>query len=823
MANNDKLRHIRLEGYAESESFITPGGGGGSKIMPRDRYVHGEHILNEIGKVKEWFAKEMKTSLVEGLERDAVVYLEIQSEPKYKLANDRLERPNDQMELRQARLVETEGEDIRQDSIVMVSERGLGKLEKLGKQYLTENTQSEKPRHQLLFANISSLSVASVLSFWNELPGVPFPDDEEVVWWEVWLRRSSSQNMEYEIGRAIAQIELVGGVVSKKEILFPEHVIRLVKASPRQLRNSILKLNLLCELRKPRDTADFFAELSSIEREDWVEDLKGRIEITANDDSVAICLLDSGVNNRHVLLEGFLPDDRMDTINPSWGTYDSLGHGTPMAGLALYGDLSDRLGSNEGITIFHQLESVKVIHSENFNDPEFFGANTIEASGRAEIFDPFRSRIFCMAITATNDYNNGRPSSWSSAIDKVCFGNEDGGPRLFFLSAGNVRGEDAVGYPAINETSSIEDPGQSFNAITVGAYTEKDIINESNYRHLRPLAERNDLSPFSRTSMVWDSTWPVKPEIVLEGGNATVENGSVTLLDSLQLLSTDRDSRIRILSAFNATSAATALAARMAAQINTNYQGYWPETIRGLMVHSAVWTEKMLDGCELSNLYGNSSKRRHLLRKFGYGVPLLDKALYCARNSLTMVVQEEIQPYKWEGGDKTNEMHFYDLPWPKEALMQIGDSEVKLNVTLSYFVEPSPGSRRFTTKFHYQSHGLRFRINNPYESEDEFRKRINAAARNNIKEKASTDSEKWILKTVRNAGSIHRDMWIGTAAELSEKNKLAVFPVNGWYRKRKTMGKIDSIVRYSLIVSIEAPEVNVGLYTPISSEIGIVN
>jgi hypothetical protein len=821
MAKEESLRHIRLKGYAKPEEYTSPGTGGGPKIMPRDRIAHGQFILSEISKVKDWYAKEKDTPLSEGLERDPVIYLEIQSEQNYKLANDRLDSSRNQFELRQTKLIESQSDRGQHKSVVMVTSTGLGKLEQMGNEYLRKDTpKSGNPSHNELFANISSISVASLESFWNELPGVPFPAENEEIWWEVWLRSSTNRNLEYEIGRAIAQIESVGGQISAKEIRFPEIVIRLVKASPKQLADSILKMDLLCELRKPRDTADFFTELNSLDREAWVESLRNRIEIAANEDSVAICLLDSGVNNKHVLLEDFLPDDRMDTINPSWGTFDSLGHGTPMAGLGLYGDLSNLFGSSEKITIFHQLESVKLLHSEESTIPEFYGPNTIQATGAAELFDPFRSRIFCMAVTATSDFNNGRPSSWSAAVDQICFGiGEEGEPRLFFLSAGNIRGESVSGYPDVNEASSIEDPSQSFNAVTVGAFTEKDLINESGYQHLSPLAVRNDLSPYSRTSMVWDSTWPIKPEIVMEGGNVTIEHGSVLHLDSLQLLSTDRDPLRRILSTFNATSSATAIAARMAAQIKTEYDDFWPETIRALMIHSAEWTDPMLNGIALSDLGGN--QRRNILRKFGYGIPILAKALYTARNSLTLIVQEEIRPFKWEGKDKTNEMHFFELPWPKEALTQIGDSEVRLNVTLSYFIDPNPGERRYTSKFHYQSHGLRFSINNPYESQTEFKKRINAAARSDFKEKATTDSEKWILKTIRNSGSIHRDMWIGTAAELSEKNMLAIFPVNGWYRKRKKLDKIDAEVRYSLIVSIEAPGVDVDLYTPIMNQIDI--
>ena len=821
MAETDRLRHIRLDGYAETQEFTTPGGGGAPKIFPRNREEHGQFILDEISRVQKWYADQFENDLAPGLEQDRIIYLEIHSEPDYKLAYDKLDRNRDQFELRYSKRVSLdEGKHHQYRALVMVSEEGLARFERIGNEYLKKETpKTKQPKHNELIANISAISVANVKSFWNELPGTTFPGEDETIWWEVWIRRKPTKDIEYELGRVITQIESVGGIISEKEIRFPEHIIRFVKSTPKQLEESIMKLEVLAELRKPRDTADFFTEMGIIDREDWVKDIQNRIEIGANEDSVAICILDSGVNNKHVLLSDFLPDDQMGTINPAWGTADSMGHGTPMAGLALYGDLMEHFASTDRIRIFHQLESVKLLNSTTSNAPEFYGPNTELAAAIAELKDPFRPRIFCMAISATDGLETGRPSSWSASLDKICFGIDEGEKRLFFVSGGNLPLEELVGYPDANELSALEDPAQAYNAITVGAFTEKDQINEDDYGDLETIAERNDLSPFSRTSLTWESAWPIKPEIVMEGGNAALEGGSALLLDSLQLLSTDRDPRIKMLSPFNATSAATALASRMAAQIFQVYPDYWPETIRGLMIHSAIWTDRMLNGSQVSQL-GHAQKIT-LLRKFGYGVPILDKALYSAKNNLTLIVQEELQPYKYERRDKTNEMHFFKLPWPKEALSQIGDEEVVLNITLSYFIEPSPGDRQFTTKFHYQSHGLRFNINGPNETEDEFRRRINVAERNSPRDKAETSAESWTLKRLRNNGSVHRDMWIGTAADLAERNLVAIYPVNGWYRKRKDMGRVNEVVRYSLIVSIEAPAVNVDLYTPIATPIGI--
>ena len=82
------------------------------------------------------------------------------------------------------------------------------------------------------------------------------------------------------------------------------------------------------------------------------------------------------------------------------------------------------------------------------------------------------------------------------------------------------------------------------------------------------------------------------------------------------------------------------------------------------------------------------------------------------------------------------------------------------------------------------------------------------------------DSSRWTLGVNnRNVGSIHSDIWEGTASQLSESNLIIVYPKSGWWKSRTNLKKYNSFIRYSLIVSIEAPEIDVDLYTAIQTEI----
>ena len=81
--------------------------------------------------------------------------------------------------------------------------------------------------------------------------------------------------------------------------------------------------------------------------------------------------------------------------------------------------------------------------------------------------------------------------------------------------------EDRHEYPDRNRVLGVEDPAQAWNALTVGASTDLMMIQQEGYDGWNVIARAGRLSPSSRTSLVWsDKTWPLKPDIVMEGETA---------------------------------------------------------------------------------------------------------------------------------------------------------------------------------------------------------------------------------------------------------------------------------------------------------------
>jgi hypothetical protein len=393
-------------------------------------------------------------------------------------------------------------------------------------------------------------------------------------------------------------------------------------------------------------------------------------------------------------------------------------------------------------------------------------------------------------------------------------------PRLIVQAAGNTKEHNAwITYPASLSTNAIHDPGQAWNALTVGAFTEKAETEDGN---IEPIAPFGGISPYTTTSATWDRTWPLKPDVVFEGGNVGKNDGFAGMLPSLNLLTTHYKPTEKLFTTTNATSAASALCARMAARLMSAYPQLRPETIRALIVHSAEWTEAMREMYLPADKFHTKNDYTNLVRHCGWGVPDLERALWSAANSLTLIVEDNVHPYKKEGSAiKTRDMNLHALPWPKDELEALGATQVQMRVTLSYFIEPNPSARGSASKYHYPSHRLRFDVRHHLESEDDFLARINAAAAlEEDNQHANPKDPDWRLgERQRHRGSLHQDIWEGTAADLASRGYLAVYPAMGWWRTRPKLERYDLPAHYSLIVSIRAPETEIDLYSAVAAKI----
>ena len=639
----DRLPHLIVEGFFTTEKYTAKQGFGPDCPLPvRDRTAHCNSVKSQFEKIRG--ENEQKRGNETTDDEPAPISIEVRSEPGYFLNLDSLENKAKGIEVA---CVRTEG-DI-QIATVQVPEGSLTHFLKVTEKYISEDTKGTsktppKPKHQDLIARVSELRLATLRSFWTDDES-DFPAQTQQIWWEVWVRKLGGQNI-WNAFRVTAESTGVGLTVGKDTIEFPDRVVGLVFGTAEQLMASTELLDMIGEVRRAKENPADFIAMTPQDQAEWVNNFLPKIEPPPTD-APAVCLLDGGVITNPLIGPAFSTDDA-HCYDPDWPKADSPDrpvhlrdeHGTEMAGVILFGsELAEHLQANAGHRLNHRLESARILPPRpRENERRLYGAITSQTISRVEIAQPQRNRTFCMAVT-TDGKDRGKPSSWSGVIDQICVGVMDNNPRLFFISAGNSDPNQRHRYPDSNDTDSVQDPAQAWNAITVGACTSRALFDQSQFPGYEPIAPVGDLSPCSTTSQPWDKPWPYKPDIVLEGGNQIVVKGTNNVMDpdGMGLLTTAHATSGRLLVGFRDTSAATAQAARMGAILQAQYPKLWPETIRALLIHSAEWTDPMC------RVFGDK-KRDHAsrLRRYGYGIPNLERALYSAKSSLTLLVQQKI-------------------------------------------------------------------------------------------------------------------------------------------------------------------------------------
>ncbi len=653
----------------------------------------------------------------------------------------------------------------------------------------------------------------------------------DIMWWELWVRQPVVL-----ADRLAALARSTNLDVHADRLIFPDTTVLFVHASASAVAAFAGRSpGAITEIRRATGTIEPFLERGEnrLGQHDWVVELAARVTPPAQDAS-AVCALDTGVNAGHPLITPGLRG--VWAYDADWGPDDHHpdgGHGTALAGLVLYGDLEPLMNDTRPVALTHVVESMKLLPPNGFppTKPPSYGVVTQGAVASVETERPDVRRSFCIATTAT-DFPSGRPSSWSGALDQIAAGSMPGDmvdgvsaserpKRLVMAATGNVSGGMMVN---VVPSQPFEDPAQSWNTLTVGGFTRKEQPPAPSPA-LEAVVPANHRSPFSRGSRsLPDDLTPIKPEVLFEAGNMLSDTtGFCAWSPSVSLLAPGSDVAAEPLVPFWATSAAVGMAGNFIGTLQATLPGLWPETYRALTVDSAQWPQPIRNqfiGRGAHWKGGSKVEKQQMLREVGYGVPDIGRAVLSARNDVTLIAEAEIQPFAVGADGRTgvfNEMHFYDLPWPRTALEQIENEIVIMKVTLSYFIEPNVTGKAATRPDTYRSFGLRFDMKKRTETKARFRSRISASQ---AKDGSESDGETscWLLgpKAVQ-AGSLHCDLWRGRAIELAGHDSIAIYPVGGWWKSHAGQRRVSDKARYSLVISISAAGQAVDLYSEIAN------
>lgn len=658
----------------------------------------------------------------------------------------------------------------------------------------------KRPYRFWLFESAEQFRLATIEDLWADA-AERLPEEGVVAEWEVWLRKGFEQLFIDEVRRRNLRF-------SGEPTEFLETILVNVIAAREDITGLVRTTTAVVELRGASNFTADVLDLVPEGRLELIGDVASRLR-APSPTAPRTTILDTGVNRHHSLLAPVLPRQRCHTIEPAWGPDDHDGHGTKSAGIALFGENLERYlqegDDGELIELTTALESVSVIAPS--------GANRVparDALARAvsRVEQDQHLRVYCLAGTAEGEEDVGRQTSTSCALDKLAW-NDGEATRLFCVAAGNVPTTPETPYQhsqyeGRNLDHRIQPPGQSINALTVGANTDKTAEG------LRLVAPRGDLSPTSRTAQGWSRRYAFKPDIVMEGGNHEKDPDGISsrYAHNLMVLTTNRNIPQYPLGLTCETSAATANAAGLATRLLAQYPNYRMETLRALMIHSAEWTPAMRELHAFGLRQGDTDQMAwsRVLSCYGWGVPNETRLFSSASNVLTLVLEDELTPYKKvESRIALNEMKYFKLPWPTEALASLRNEEVEMRCTLSYFADPDPLADSRDRRERYASHALRFDMKRPGESDVRAQQRVNELAEvgaDDIPSGATQDQGWTIGFQRRRLGSVHHDIWRGRAHQLAERDGISVFPVKGWWSDRARGGYEGKSVRFSLVASI---------------------
>jgi hypothetical protein len=774
-----------------------------------DRRVHAHRILSALDQIVP--------------ERTAsATYLEIIGRPGEEFASEKF----DVSGLSLLKVIEGDVEaGIPTRATVMASARDRGlenlktKLEAFAERDRPPNQKGIiRPENADLAQSIDTINEAGLRELWRH-PVRPFPDAAEAIEWEIWLNPD-------EVDQFIRRAPEFGITVYGDRLKFPEDTVVVATGTIEQLGQAVRRIGAVRGLAQPGRPVDFIDTMDAEEQAQWVDELAGRTELSepTNDVRSFVTIMDTGVARSHPLIQPLLAAADRYTAMPGWELGDLDGHGTAMAGASIYGDLRPVLEGTGPIEIRHRLESSKLLPDAAENPHYLLGDRTMKAINAAEV-NPDRLRTFAMANTTDEDSpHSGAPTSWSTEVDQLTVGVSGivKQKRLMVISAGNIPMQHGgvTNYLALcdHDDGEIYSPAQAWNAIAVGAMTDKNGAGGPTYG--ATLAAIGDLSPASRTAS-WSATWPIKPDIVMEGGNWYAQ-GEIQTPNShpdLMLTTTSRNYPVRSFTEFADTSAATALAARELAILRDAHPSLWPETIRALYVGSARWTDQMWSHVPIADR-GKKTALEVLFRRYGYGKPNLERALASASNAVTLIFQDKIRPYEnVRSSRRMNEMRLIELPWPIEVLRELGNTSVTLRIALSTFIAPNPSETARGKKLRYASHGLRFKLKGENEDIEEFERRVGrASTEQDARPIEGPDSKEWDFGTNRrDVGSLHIDSLTIKASDLARRGCIAVHPVGGWWKDSKRIDPAECVARYGLVVEIDSPSED--LYASIAQQI----
>lgn len=315
------------------------------------------------------------------------------------------------------------------------------------------------------------------------------------------------------------------------------------------------------------------------------------------DDAPVIGVVDSGVND-HPMLDGLIVGRHLGEGIAD--TADIWGHGTRVAGTALFGDLRNAIRDGQVAPIGRLAVAKVVEHNGRF--PERRTVPRVMDTSIRTMNAEQGCRLFVLSLGDTKaNLPQGRVGPWGATLDAlareldvlivVSAGNR-GRPRPFGVLASE---ELVTVYPdyLLEPENRISEPGGAANVMTVGSVAGGTGLDARHERdaHVRPIThEWGEPSPFTRIGPGAGGTR--KPDVIDLGGTAVFDAPSASLhgaprLPAAGLITLNHRYTEQLLTAEGGTSFAAPIVIHKAARLLQRMPEASANLLRALLVGAA--------------------------------------------------------------------------------------------------------------------------------------------------------------------------------------------------------------------------------------------
>jgi hypothetical protein len=415
------------------------------------------------------------------------------------------------------------------------------------------------------------------------------------------------------------------------------------------------------------------------------------------ENAAKIAVLDSGLAQQHPFLapaigdvQGFIPPDR------SAADESEHGHGTFVAGIALYGDVAASVRNGAFVPQLW-LFSGRVF-SDDGRDQTQFVEKSVEEAVRY-FHTNYQCRVFNLSYGDLNKVYDGKHvRGLAYTLDRLTRELDV----LFVVSTGNLTRSQLppnplADYPGylLEAHARLLDPAPALNAITVGGIAlldqSQDAVRNSQSIEDVPIARVGHPSPFTRSGLSVGQA--IKPDFVEDAGNlAFVPSRNSVRHQGLGVVSTSVGFAAgRPLKQDHGTSFAAPRVAHLAARLAHRFPDQSVNLIRAILACHAHWPAPSV---QLLNADGKAPGRESLIRLLGYGRVAEGALLESLENEVTLFAEDRI------GNDRTQ---FYELPLPAEYWGG-GQRSREISIALAY----APEVR--TTRLEYRHTRMSFTL-----------------------------------------------------------------------------------------------------------------